>query len=113
MFGPINLMSGKVIDHQLTCLDKNLPVTAENGSYLVGVRPENIELRQAANSSDDGLVFSADIAHVRAIGPDYLCDLVAPGLEQWQARLRSATRPDNAMQEFCISARHLMLFKTC
>jgi len=112
MFGPINLMPGEVINHQLTCINKNVPMTAENGAYQVGVRPENIELSSATQSGDEQMVFEAEIVSIRAIGPDYLCDLMAPGLDQWQARLRCATRPETGTQEFCISARHLMLFKS-
>lgn len=112
MFGPINLMPGEVMNQQLTCIGKNIAVSAENGRYQIGVRPENIDLCQDAQSDDERLVFHADIVSVRAIGLDYLCDLVAPGLHQWQARVRRVTRPENGTQEFCISARHLMLFKT-
>lgn len=90
MFGPLNIMAD-----------------AQSGGQI-GVRPSDMALSgKAKDFSVEG-----EVHNVRAIGPDWLCDItLADGLA-WQALIRGGARPQNGANKFFVPRARLMLFKT-
>jgi iron(III) transport system ATP-binding protein len=90
MFGPLNIMAD-----------------AQTGGQI-GVRPSDMALHgQAEDFSVDG-----DVQNVRAIGPDWLCDMALSDGVLWQALVRGGERPENGLNKFFVPRARLMLFKT-
>jgi iron(III) transport system ATP-binding protein len=90
MFGPLNIMADK-----------------ETGDQI-GVRPSDMAL---AGKAKDFSV-QGDVQNVRAIGPDWLCDITLSEGLFWQALVRGGERPEMGTNKFFVPRARLMLFKT-
>ena len=90
MFGPLNIMVDK-----------------ETGDQI-GVRPSDMAL---AGKAKDFSV-QGDVQNVRAIGPDWLCDITLSEGLFWQALVRGGERPEMGTNKFFVPRARLMLFKT-
>ncbi|MDB2584887.1 ABC transporter ATP-binding protein [Alphaproteobacteria bacterium] len=110
MFGPVNLVPGSVSGGVLTCALGACEVSAADGDYQIGVRPESLSLEASLGGQEGGVSFSAGLANIRAFGAEWLAELSAPEGMNWQARLRQAEAPKAGQHKFYVSARHLMLF---
>jgi hypothetical protein len=53
-----------------------------------------------------------DVQNVRAIGPDWLCDITLSEGLFWQALVRGGERPEMGTNKFFVPRARLMLFKT-
>ena len=89
MFGPLNMMADAI-----------------NGGHI-GVRPSDMAL--AGTAKDFSL--EGDVHAVRAIGPDWLCDMELGDGAHWQALVRGGERPDTGPNKFFVPRARLMLFK--
>jgi iron(III) transport system ATP-binding protein len=90
MFGPLNIMAD-----------------ATSGGQI-GVRPSDMAL----NGTAEDFTLEGEVQNVRAIGPDWLCDIALADGAPWQALVRGGARPEIGTNKFFVPRARLMLFKT-
>ena len=90
MFGPLNIMAD-----------------ATSAGHI-GVRPSDMAL----NGTAEDFTLEGEVQNVRAIGPDWLCDIALADGASWQALVRGGARPEIGTNKFFVPRARLMLFKT-